>query len=175
MSSNIDYQRAFSHCPLCGGNGLGGEANRFQCAQCGQVFFQNVAAASGALIERDGKLLVLRRGKEPGKGKLGFPGGFVDAGESLEHSVIREIAEEVGLQAYAPRYLCSGSNEYWYQEIQYFTSDVFFICSVKPGEPVLCPTEVAGVEWRTPAELLSESFAFESHREALQAYIKQRC
>ena len=46
---------------------------------------------------RAGKLLLVRRAHDPGKGRWSLPGGRVEHGESLEQAVHREVAEETGL------------------------------------------------------------------------------
>lgn len=52
----------------------------------------------GAVVIRDGSILLIRRGAPPNKGKWSVPGGLVEVGESLETAVIRELHEEVGLR-----------------------------------------------------------------------------
>lgn len=51
----------------------------------------------GAIIVQDGKILIVRRGSEPGKGKWSVPGGLVELGETVEQAVVREVREECGL------------------------------------------------------------------------------
>ena len=47
---------------------------------------------------RDGKILLIRRGKEPLKGRWVIPGGTVELGETLEEAVAREVREETGIE-----------------------------------------------------------------------------
>ena len=51
----------------------------------------------GALILHEGKLLLVKRGVEPGKGKWSIPGGVVELGEGVRDAIIREVKEECGL------------------------------------------------------------------------------
>lgn len=52
----------------------------------------------GAVITRDdGRVLLIKRGNEPGRGLWSLPGGRVEPGESDEVAVAREVAEETGL------------------------------------------------------------------------------
>ena len=51
----------------------------------------------GAIILREGKILLEQRGNEPAKGQWTIPGGVVEVGESLEAAVLRETEEETGL------------------------------------------------------------------------------
>ena len=49
------------------------------------------------LVRRDGKVLLVRRGRPPAAGSWSLPGGKVEFGERLEAAAIREIGEETGL------------------------------------------------------------------------------
>lgn len=54
-------------------------------------------AVSGAIF-RDGKVLLVRRARSPGKGFYSLPGGRVEFGETLHTALHREIDEETGLR-----------------------------------------------------------------------------
>jgi ADP-ribose pyrophosphatase YjhB (NUDIX family) len=51
----------------------------------------------GAVVVHEGRVLLIRRGKEPLRGRWVVPGGTVELGETLEHAVVREVEEETGL------------------------------------------------------------------------------
>ena len=52
----------------------------------------------GAVVHDErGRLLVVRRGREPNRGLWSVPGGRVEPGETEEAAVVREVAEETGL------------------------------------------------------------------------------
>lgn len=51
---------------------------------------------AGTIIEKDGKILMLRRAFEPGKNKLDLAGGLVDKNETPEQAAVREAKEETG-------------------------------------------------------------------------------
>lgn len=58
-------------------------------------------AATLAVVVRDHEVLLVRRANPPDAGRWGFPGGKVDAGESLPAAAIRELREETAVQAEA--------------------------------------------------------------------------
>jgi ADP-ribose pyrophosphatase YjhB (NUDIX family) len=59
----------------------------------------------GAVIIKDGRLLLEKRKNDPGRGKWSIPGGLVELGESLEQTVLREVKEETGLEVEQPEHI----------------------------------------------------------------------
>jgi 8-oxo-dGTP diphosphatase len=51
----------------------------------------------GAVVIRDGKVLLIRRGVAPGRGLWAVPGGSLELGETLQQGAEREILEETGI------------------------------------------------------------------------------
>ncbi len=54
--------------------------------------------AVGAVVVREGKVLLVKRAKEPGRGLWSLPGGAVQSGEALKAAVVRELREECGIE-----------------------------------------------------------------------------
>jgi ADP-ribose pyrophosphatase YjhB (NUDIX family) len=58
-----------------------------------------VVPCVGAVVhDPAGRLLLIRRGHDPHRGRWSLPGGRIEAGESPEQAVVREVREETGLQ-----------------------------------------------------------------------------
>ena len=51
-----------------------------------------------AIFDRQGRVLLIRRGHEPYAGAYALPGGFVEVGETVEAACRREVLEEVGIE-----------------------------------------------------------------------------
>ena len=100
----------FKFCPCCGGRFVENDFKSKRCEACGFVLYLNPAASTAAFIVDDGKLLVVERAKEPAKGTLDLPGGFVDCYETAEQGIEREVLEELGLAVKSKKYIFSNSN-----------------------------------------------------------------
>jgi 8-oxo-dGTP diphosphatase len=61
--------------------------------------------AVGAVCVHDDALLLIRRGRGPAAGEWSVPGGRVQRGETLHEAVVRELAEETGLEVVVDRFL----------------------------------------------------------------------
>lgn len=168
----MNNQDRFRFCPHCGKQGITLHPDHaLRCDGCGFVLFINVATAVGAIItDERGRILLLRRGYEPAKGKLGAPGGFVSPGEGAEEALIREVKEETNLEVTSVRYLCSFPNRYPYKEILYTTTDLYYVCSVRSLASLQAMDEVESCALLDPAEIRQEELAFDSLREALRQY-----
>ncbi len=88
----------FQYCPKCSSPyfAVNNEKSK-KCADCGFVYYFNPSSATVALILNEkNELLVCRRAKDPAKGTLDLPGGFIDMNETGEEGVAREVLEKPG-------------------------------------------------------------------------------
>lgn len=67
----------------------------------GRDYPKHPLPAAIAMVARDGKVLLVRRGKGTGTDPWGFPGGLIEVGETVLDAAMRELAEETGIQARA--------------------------------------------------------------------------
>lgn len=142
MSFDTGPGGVFRYCPKCAAAAMRVVGTKLlRCEACGFELYMNPAASvAGVLLDDRGRMVVLVRGKEPGKGLWDLPGGFVDPGETAEEALQREIREEIGLEATVLQYIGSWPNVYEYGGVRYRTLDFGFVC------------EAAGVEDARPME-----------------------
>lgn len=76
-------------------------ASRPVCPDCGYIHFLDPKVAVAAVIEQEGKILLIQRRGDPEAGKWSVPAGFMDAGEDPRRAAEREALEETGLQVVA--------------------------------------------------------------------------
>jgi 8-oxo-dGTP pyrophosphatase MutT (NUDIX family) len=136
------------------------------------VLFFNAAAAVAAFVtDPAGRVLYVRRSRDPGKGRLGMPGGFVDPGETAEEALLREVREEVGLDIGPLTYLGSWPNRYLYRDVVYTTLDLFFVAPAVDPASAQPLDAVDRIEWLAPARVDPGEIAFDSMRAALERYL----
>jgi 8-oxo-dGTP diphosphatase len=58
-----------------------------------------VIAVGGVVVDRSGRILVVRRGRPPGVGDWSLPGGRLEPGETTEAAIVREVREETAVHA----------------------------------------------------------------------------
>jgi ADP-ribose pyrophosphatase YjhB (NUDIX family) len=68
------------------------------CDNCNFVYFRDPKVAVAVFVTQGNKVLLVKRGMEPGRGKWALPAGFVDYGEDPREAAVREMEEETGLR-----------------------------------------------------------------------------
>lgn len=97
IAANLNF------CSRCGAELLfgivdGEDRQRSSCPSCGHITYVNPRLVVTALpITDDGRVVLLRRGIEPGLGAWAQPGGFLEVDETVAEAAIRETLEETGL------------------------------------------------------------------------------
>jgi NAD+ diphosphatase len=173
----MDISEAYRFCPLCGSEREPTHEHRpFRCTVCQHTSFFGPVAAVGAVISNQlGQVLLIERAKEPGRGKLGMPGGFVDPQESAEHGLRREIREEVGIEVGELQFLLTAPNSYAYNGIVNPVLDVFFHTVVVADQNIAVQSsEVSSWMWTDLHSGILDRMAFPSNRLALQYYLEHR-
>jgi len=162
----------FRFCPRCGLSRTAENQGRnpLSCSGCGLVYYFNPTVAAAALVaDAEGRILVIRRAKDPSAGKLGVPGGFIDIGESAEEGLRREVREEVGIEIDQLQFLVSFPNFYHYREVTYPVVDLYFTAIALNPASARPLDAVAGVEWRHSSDIPDDEIAFPSMRVAIAA------
>jgi NAD+ diphosphatase len=105
----LEWDRAHRFCGVCGTpTEIAGHERARRCPACSHVAYPRLSPAMMVLVWREGELL-LARSPHYARGMYSALAGFVEAGESLEECVAREVAEEVGVQVADLRYFGSQS------------------------------------------------------------------
>jgi mutator protein MutT len=169
----------FHFCPLCGSDRF--VENNFKskrCGKCGFVYYFNPSSSTVAVIVNEkNELLAVRRAKEPAKGTLDLPGGFVDMYETAEEGMRREIKEETGLEVQELQYLFSSPNVYLYSGMGVHTIDMDYLVRVKDDTELHAADDAAECLWIPLSQVNPDEFGLTSIRNAvirfLQTYQKQ--
>lgn len=105
----MNWRRSMRFCSFCTAPLETREEDRgLSCPGCGRTFYAPLHPAIIVAVERDGKLLLAHNRNMPAK-RYSVLAGFVEPGESLEQTVVREVREEVGIEIGGIRYFGSQS------------------------------------------------------------------
>jgi len=124
-----------------------------RCPRCRYLMYDYPRPCAGVVVVKNGDLLVLRRAHRPRRGCLDLPGGFMDAGESIEGAARRELLEETGLTVgrldglgfYWDRYYLRGFG--WFP-----TMNFYYLARWRSGAP-RAGDDAASAEWVPAAKL----------------------
>lgn len=131
--------------------------------------YRNPALTVDAVWIRNGRILLVRRGRPPFRGRWALPGGFVEYRETVEGAVTRELAEETGLRARPARLVgvYSGPD----RDPRGPTTSVAFRMSGRGGRPTGAD-DAAGAEW-VPLDR-AHNLAFDHDRIVHDARVQDR-
>jgi len=169
----MEISKAYRYCPICGTQRTQIKPSRpFLCTECGHTSFFGPVTAVGAVVANEqNEVLLIERAREPGKGKLGMPGGFVDPFESAEAAARRELQEELEIEVAELHYLMTAFNSYSYHGIVYPVLDIFFHTEPLSDQTIRGDSsEVATWIWTKLTENVLDRMAFDSNRKALEYY-----
>ena len=141
------------------------------CPHCGRSWYRNSAPAVGAVIVEDGRALVTVRAREPEKGRLDLPGGFLGVGEHPVDGLAREVREELGveIEVFEPPILLA---THTYGSDGQYVLAIGFGARIVGGEPD--PTDdVAAIKRVSAEEVDSADFAWEHDRRMVREALRR--
>lgn len=134
---------SYNYCPQCGKplehTDFSGQL-RPHCPDCSYVHWGDFSLGVGGVVWKDGKVLLVQRAYNPGKGKWTIPGGYVDQKEKIADAVAREIKEETGIIA-EPISIIALRDRPGDKHDAY----IVFLLDYKGGTLKADPTEVSGI------------------------------
>lgn len=141
------WDRTHRYCGRCGAPTEVKTTERAMvCPQCGLMNFPRLSPAVIVMVER-GHEILLARSPHFAAGMYSVLAGFVEPGETLEETVVREIKEEVGIDVTDVRYVASQSWPFPNSLMLGFTA------TYAGGEIAIDPTEIEDAGWFTPDTL----------------------
>lgn len=143
----LEWDRTHRFCGACGESteALAGERAR-RCPRCRLATYPRIAPAMMVLVSR-GRQMLLGRGLNFPPGRYSALAGFVEAGETIEQAVVREVREEVGVEISGLRYFGSQSWPFPHSLM------IAFRAEWAGGEIRIDPNELADAQWFDPQAL----------------------
>lgn len=139
----------YRFCPLCGNvlqlqRKSTGPQNYLSCPQCNFVYYNNPKPCVGAVIIRNGRVLLLKRAYEPFKNHWDYPGGFLESGENTKEGLRREVAEELKISVEIIDFLGIYPDTYGPEGDA--TLNIYYLCKIINGT-IDPQAEVAEAKW----------------------------
>jgi ADP-ribose pyrophosphatase YjhB (NUDIX family) len=159
------------HCIACGARlrvVMDEGRRRRRCQKCGWTFYGNPVPAAVAVISRGGRVLLTLRGRQPYAGTWDLPGGFIEAGETPEVALRRELREELGIRTRRARPLGFVADRYGRNGVPILT--VVYRVTPAPGR-IRPGDDVTEVRWFPVTALPYRRIAFPSMRRALRDWV----
>jgi ADP-ribose pyrophosphatase YjhB (NUDIX family) len=158
------------YCPRCAGE-LAHAHERVDCPACGFVSHSNAEPTVGTLlVDTEGRLLLVRRARDPYRGTWDVPGGFLEEAEHPRDALRRELLEETGLEIEPGDFVGVRLDRYGDGPAAATTLNLYWEATVVGGE-ARAGDDAAEVRWFRREDLPSdEEIGFPNVREMLQAW-----
>ena len=124
----------------------------FTCPSCGYIAYPRISPAMMVLIKKEGAVLMAQHARSPA-GRFSPLAGFLEAGESIEEAIHREVFEEVGLKVTNLQYFSSQSWPFPHSLMIAFTADYV------SGDITVDGNEITEARWFSVAEGLPKPYA----------------
>lgn len=145
-SQIAEWARTHRFCGACGSTTVRAEGERgFKCVNCGHMAYPRISPAMMVLI-RKGDAVLLALHAQSAVQRYVPLAGFLEAGESIEEAVHREVFEEVGLRVHNLQYFGSQSWPFPHSLMIAFTADYL------DGEIRVDPNEIVEARWFGPQD-----------------------
>jgi len=140
------------------------------CPRCGYLIYDYPRACAGFIVMKGDDVLMLRRASPPRIGWLDIPGGFIEAGETLEGAARRELREETGLQVRRAESLGFYWDRYFLKGFGWFPTMNFYFLARWAGGVPHAADDAASAEWVPLARLggAGRRFAWRHMREVFR-------
>ncbi|OQX91911.1 MAG: hypothetical protein B6D58_05670 [candidate division Zixibacteria bacterium 4484_95] len=162
--------RLYIYCPWCATElvelVIDGKTRR-KCPRCDFVYYRNPIPAAGAIVEKDGKILLVKRKYPPYVGDWCLPAGFMEYNESPEQCCVREIKEETGLTVNLKSSFKTYSGD---DDPRSHAVLVLYLADITGGD--IEPGDDASEVKFFAMDKLPRNIAFEAHRRAISDYIE---
>jgi ADP-ribose pyrophosphatase YjhB (NUDIX family) len=143
---------------------------RYVCRRCGFTYYGNPVPAAVAVLEHRGDVLFARRAAPPYAGTWDLPGGFLEAGETPERALRRELREEIGARVGRLRLLGFYPDRYGSRGFPVLTVAYRARLARRPLRPA---DDVSEVRWFPARRLPMRAIAFASVQAALRDWLRQ--
>ncbi len=161
----------YKFCPRCGNaleqREVEDHRERPVCPRCGYIVYLNPPIAVGVIATEKGRVVLVRRGENPGRGLWGLPAGFMEIDETTQETARRECLEETGLSVDLGELW--GVWSYYHAEKRTSGVLVLYRAIVSGGKPA-AGSDSTEVKFFAPGEIPYDELAFETHREALRRW-----
>lgn len=163
----VDWDRMHRFCGACGTpTELQSNERSRRCPGCGLIVYPRISPAMMVLVTR-GRQLLLGRGVNFGPHMYSALAGFLEAGETIEEAVRREVREEVGIEVDHLRYF--GSQSWPFPN----SLMIAFRAEYAGGDLKPDPAELADAQWFDPENLPKLPGRFSIARELIEDALRE--